>query len=87
MRNILLCIKRLLGVHCCNFREADGERKLSLLALRAFEGGAATGAECLNGVGFFPADQGDDAHGECVVQVPARCVAAWTGWDPPVTFR
>ena len=57
-------------------READVERKLSLLALRAYEGSAATGAECLNSVRFLLAGQGNDAHGEGVVQVPARRVAA-----------
>lgn len=68
-------------------REAEGERKLSLFALRALEGGAAAGAEGPNSFRFVRAGQGDEARGQGVVQETARRVATRTRRDPPVALR
>ncbi|RDX84736.1 hypothetical protein CR513_34165, partial [Mucuna pruriens] len=53
-------------------REAEGERKLSLLALAALEGGAGGGAKGAHRLRFLRTRQRNKAHRQRLVKVATR---------------
>lgn len=63
-------------------RETEGEGEMRLLALRAFQSGAAAGAEGTDGLRLVGAGHGDKALSQRPVQVATRGVPGGARGDP-----
>ncbi|KAL2341723.1 hypothetical protein Fmac_009663 [Flemingia macrophylla] len=67
-------------------REAEGERKLSLLAVVALEGGAGGGAEGAHRLRFLRTRHRNKTQCQGLVQMPARPLATRTRWNSTVAL-